>query len=271
MLPNSHPAGSAVAPGGEIKIEQQAETITLRLSNPGKLNAISVKMWRELAEFFRTLPERSGARCVILEGEGGNFAAGADIEEFPVERADLDSVMRYHEEILAPALLAIAECPLVTIAAIQGVCVGGGLEISSQCDLRIAAESSRFGVPINQLGFPMAPTELRGLLQLAGPVVAREILLEGRVFSAVEAFHKGLLTRMVPDAEFAEAIRATIHQVLRGSAQAARWNKVMIRRLAPQSPVLPLQELRAFYASWCDSHEHREGVRAFLEKRKPNF
>src|SRR3546814_2188346 len=77
------------------------------------------------------------------------------------------------------------------LAQIEGVCVGGGLEIASQCDLRIAGESSRFGVPINKLGFPMAPDEMRGLLALAGRAATLEILLEGRVFAAAEAMTKG--------------------------------------------------------------------------------
>ncbi|KAG0756719.1 hypothetical protein G6F22_020201 [Rhizopus arrhizus] len=90
-------------------------------------------------------------------------------------------VQRYHRDILAPALRAVAQCPHPVIAQIEGVCVGGGLEIASQCDLRIAGASARFGVPINRLGFPMAPDEMRGLLALAGRAATLAILLEGRV------------------------------------------------------------------------------------------
>ena len=115
---------------------------------------------------------------------------------FRMSGADLASVVHYHMEIIAPALQAMADCIHPVIAQIEGVCIGGGLEIASQCDLRIAASSSRFGVPINRLGFPMAPEEMRGLLGLAGRAATLEILLEGRVFGAEEAFAKGLLTRV---------------------------------------------------------------------------
>src|SRR5690606_12394491 len=120
------------------------------------------------------------------------------IREFPRERADHDLVQHYHREVLAPALRAVAMCPHPVVAAIEGVCVGGGLEIACQCDLRIAADSARFGVPIGRLGFPMAPDEMRGLLALAGRAATLAILLEGRVFDAAEAQRLGLLTRVVP-------------------------------------------------------------------------
>ena len=121
----------------------------------------------ELRAVFDQLAADNALRCVIVRGEGGNFAAGADIREFPAERADMAGVQRYHREVLAPALAAVAACPHPVVAQIEGVCVGGGLEIASQCDLRIAGASARFGVPINRLGFPMAPDEMRGLIALA--------------------------------------------------------------------------------------------------------
>src|SRR5690606_24721696 len=149
----------------------------------------------------------------VIRGEGGNFAAGADIREFPAHRADLDGVMNYHTQVLAPALDAIGSCLHPVLAQIDGVCVGGGLEIASQCDLRIAGASARFGVPINRLGFPMAPGEMRGLLALAGRAVTLEILLEGRVFDAAEAMAKGLLTRIVPDQDVSSDVMRTARRL----------------------------------------------------------
>ena len=144
--------------GGRVRLEIDGHLAWVTLSHPGRLNAITVGMWGELRAVFDQLAADNALRCVIVRGEGGNFAAGADIREFPAERADMAGVQRYHREVLAPALAAVAACPHPVVAQIEGVCVGGGLEIASQCDLRIAGASARFGVPINRLGFPMAPT-----------------------------------------------------------------------------------------------------------------
>ena len=154
--------------GGHVRLEIDGHLAWVTLSHPGRLNAITVGMWGELRAVFDQLAADNALRCVIVRGEGGNFAAGADIREFPAERADMAGVQRYHREVLAPALAAVAACPHPVVAQIEGVCVGGGLEIASQCDLRIAGASARFGVPINRLGFPMAPDEMRGLIALAG-------------------------------------------------------------------------------------------------------
>jgi enoyl-CoA hydratase len=258
------------AESGSVMVEYEGSIALVTLSHPGRLNAISVSMWRALARVFTELSNNTDLRCVVLRGEAGNFAAGADIREFPRERADLAGVMRYHTEILAPALKAIATCVHPVLAQIQGVCVGGGLEIASQCDLRIAASTSRFGVPINRLGFPMAPAEMQGLLALAGRATTLEILLEGRVFGAGEAMAKGLLTRVVPDAEVVADVMHSARKLARGAPLAARINKQTVSRLCANPEPLTDSELRAFF-NYAESRDHREGVKAFLAGQEPVF
>jgi len=253
-----------------VTFSREGSTAIVTLSNPGKLNAISVSMWQALAAGFGALAADTSLRCVLVRGADGNFAAGADIAEFPTVRGDEATVRRYHTEIIAPALRAIAECPHPTLAAIEGVCVGGGLEIACNCDLRVAAAGSRFGVPINRLGFPMAPGELRGLLALVGRAVTLEILLEGRVFDAAEAQRKGMLTRVVPEAAMHDEVTATIQRLSAGAPLAARLNKETIRRLAPEPAPLTEAELDAHF-SYASSRDHAEGVAAFLAHRPPDF
>lgn len=260
----------AAGQGGRVLLELDGPLAFVTLSHPGRLNAITVSMWQELARIFTDLNADPQLRCVVVRGEGGNFAAGADISEFPVQRADLASVMHYHNGILAPALSAIAGCMHPVLAQIQGVCVGGGLEIASQCDLRIASADARFGVPINRLGFPMAPEEMRGLLALAGRAVTLEILLEGRVFGAAEALAKGLLTRVLPDAEVQDDVMRTARRLARGAPLAARLNKKTVARLSASQEPLTDAELRELF-SYAQSRDHREGVRAFLAGNEPVF
>ena len=255
---------------GKIELDYEGSIALVTLSHRGRLNAITVGMWQALAQTFSKLSSDESLRCVVLRGDGGNFAAGADIREFPRYRADFDGVVNYHTRILAPALSAIASCIHPVIAQIQGVCVGGGLEIASQCDMRIASADARFGVPINRLGFPMAPDEMRGLLKLAGPAVTLELLLEGRVFGADEAMSKGLLTRVLPPEQLHEHVMRTARRLAGGAPLAARINKQTVARLCHSPAPLTDIELEQLFR-YAQSRDHHEGVRAFLAGEEPVF
>lgn len=251
-----------------IQLQHDGAIATVTLSNPGKLNALNVAMWERLSATFAALSLNRDLRCIILRGAGANFAAGADIAEFPHVRGTVEQGIHYHQQIIAPALQAIAECAHPTIAAIEGACVGGGLEIACACDLRMAASSARFGIPINRLGFPLAPGELRGLLELIGKARTLEILLEGRVFDAAEAKEKGLLHRIVDDVH--GTAQDCAKRIAAGAPLAARLNKKMVRRLLPAAAPLNQEELDAAF-SFLATHDYREGVQSFLEKRDPVF
>lgn len=269
-MPSPNPLSpSSPSATGRVLLSREGGLVRITLSHPGRMNAVTVAMWRQLAQTFAALSADGSVRCVILAGEGGNFAAGADIREFPHERHDRVSVLQYHRHTLAPALDAIADCPHPVVARIDGVCVGGGLEIASQCDLRIAGESARFGVPINRLGFPMAPDEMRGLLALAGHAVTLELLLEGRILDAAQAASKGLLTRVVPDADLDAEVLRCASRIMRGAPLAARINKQTAHRLRRCEP-LEEDEYETFF-SYAESRDHTEGVRAFLAGEEPTF
>jgi enoyl-CoA hydratase/carnithine racemase len=253
-----------------VHLAIDASVARLTLDSPGKLNALSVAMWRELRSHVESIAARDDVHVILIRGAGGQFAAGADIAEFPRERFGLDSGRRYHLDLIAPALNAIAEASQVVIAAIEGNCVGGGLEIASVCDLRIAAIGSRLGAPVGRLGFPLALPELAPLLRLVGPGVAAELLLAGRLFDATEAQAKGLIQRAVPEALFEQVLAETVQAVLAGSPLAARLNKRNLRMLARQGGSYSdaqLAESFGFFAS----HDYAEGMRAFLERRAPRF
>ncbi|MBU3724167.1 MAG: enoyl-CoA hydratase/isomerase family protein [Burkholderiaceae bacterium] len=257
---------------GSITWSAQDQTARLLISNPGHLNAISVAMWRELCACFSEIAARSDLRVAVISGAAGAFAAGADIAEFQQARMSRDQVRSYHEDIIAPALTAIAHCPLPVVAAIDGACVGGGLEIACACDMRIATERSRFGVPINRLGFAMAPAEAAALVALVGGPVALELLLEGRVLDAEEAYDKGLVNRVVPQSLFHDQVETVVDHICAGAPAAARRNKWLIRHLmglAQAEGLSPMQR----EASWdfADSQDYRRGVESFLNKTSPDF
>lgn len=253
---------------GAILCQREVAWAWVTLSNPGKLNAIDAAMWRRLREVMVELSADEQLRCVILRGEGDAFAAGGDLEEFRSARASVEAALVYHEAVGA-ALAAIADCPLPTVAAIAGPCVGGGLEIACACDLRLATENSRFGAPIMKLGFPMYPGEIQGLLELAGPAVVKEILLEGRLLTATEASAKGLVSRVVADCALSDETLAMAERIASGAPGAARAHKRWIRRLLERRP-LTAEEKRAAF-DFLDSEDYHEGLAAFLEKRPPQF
>ena len=254
---------------GCIDLSQAGEIATLTLNNPGKLNAIDLGMWLQLRDAMQQLSRDHGIRAVILRGAGEEaFAAGGDLEEFVTLRRTLDQALHYHGAV-AEALDAIDQCPHPTIAQIHGACIGGGLEIAGVCDFRIAGESGRFGAPINKLGFSMYPGEMAGLLRLAGPAVMKEILLEGRILSADEAFAKGLLTRVTSDDQVAAEALATARRICSGAPLVAGWHKQWIRRLLDGRPLSDEEKAASF--AFLETDDYQEGLSAFLEKRKPVF
>lgn len=254
-----------------ILVERDATIATVSLSNPGKLNALTVEMWREVARVVNELSAVDELRCIVLRGAGQDaFAAGADIAEFAQVRANVEQGKRYHQEYVHGALKAVAECRHPTVAMIHGPCVGGGLEIASQCDLRISGTSGRFGVPINRLGFSIACDELAALLPLTGRAVALELLIEGRVWDAQEAFDKGLLTRVVSDSLLRDEVYATARRIAEGAPLVARWHKQLVRRLMPRAAPLTDAEIEESFA-YFNTEDYRIGYEAFINKKKPKF
>lgn len=256
---------------GEILVTRDGPVATVALSNPEKLNALTVAMWRELAAVMVQLSADDALRCVVLRGAGSEaFAAGADIAEFAAARNTIEQGKVYHRELVYGALRAVGECRHPTVAMIHGACAGGGLELACQCDLRIAGHSARFGVPINRLGFAIAYDELAALLPLVGHAAVLEILIEGRMWNADEAQAKGLLTRLVPDAELAAETAATVRRITDGAPLAARWHKQFIRRLTPQPAPLSDAEIDANF-DYFNTEDYRIGYDAFMQKKKPRF
>ena len=256
---------------GQITQTRDGAVATVAIDHAEKLNALTVAMWQDLARVMRDLSADDTLRCIVLRGAGDKaFAAGADIAEFATVRHTREQGVKYHREHVYGALRAVAECRHPVVAMIHGPCVGGGLELACQCDLRISGESGRFGVPINRLGFSIAYDELAAVLPVVGRAAALEILVEGRVWDAQEANSKGLLTRVVADAQLADEVQATVARITAGAPLVARWHKQFIRRLTPQAAPLTAQEIDDSFA-YFETEDFRMGYAAFIQKKKPQF
>ncbi len=252
-----------------ILVQRDGGLVTVVLNRPEKLNALTKPMWQRLGDVFRELSADDSIRCIVLRGAGTkSFAPGNDISEFENERSNVEQARAYGR-IMHSTIDAIAGCRHPVVAMIHGICVGGGMEIAGLADIRICGESSRFGVPIKNLGLVMAYGEIGALIGLAGRATALEILLEGRVFGAAEAKDKGLVTRVVPDDQVEAESLATAARIAEGAPLVARWHKKFARRLADPRPLTDEEYDEGFECF--GTADFRIGYQAFLAKKRPDF
>lgn len=280
LSPTSAANLATAASAGQIIEERLPQGIVrLTLQHPGKFNAMSRAMWRQLRAVFTVIQQDSGVRCVWLRGADGHFCAGGDIAEYPSFRFDTEALRHFHEVEVWGGLQAMLDCDVPIVAQLQGNCMGAGLEMASCCDLRLAGRTARFGAPIARLGFPMAPREAALVAQAVGDTATRAMLLAAQVLDASALWAQGFLTELHDDAALADACAALALRTASLAPQAARANKQTFRMLnSPLASVDAAQEAPDLIANWsaeaydyADSAEHREGIAAFLAKRPPVF
>lgn len=254
---------------GAVLVAHEGPIATVTLSQPGKLNAMTMPMYETLGRIMDALSADEGVRCVVLRGAGDRaFCPGSDITEFGETRTGKDQVRDY-ARITNAAILKVRECRHPTIALIKGVCVGGGMEIASLCDIRICGESCRFGIPINRLGLTVDYDELIMLTDLIGKRRTLEMLLEGQIFGAAEAVRIGLVTRAVADEEVEDNVYATAEHIAETAPLVNRLHKKFLRRLDDPRPLTQEEREEAF--SCFETDDYRIGQAAFAEKTKPRF
>lgn len=264
---------------GEVKVVQHGAWAHVVLEHPGKFNAMSRQMWRELQQVFSVLHQQQTLRCILLSGSAGHFCAGGDIAEYPEFRFAAHSLRAFHEDDVWGGLQAMLDCDVPIIACIEGNCMGAGVEIASCCDVRLGASSSRYGAPIARLGFAMAAREAALVSRAVGDSIARAMLLSAEVFDAARMLQCGFLTHCVNDSQLESDAIALVKRQLQLAPGAARAHKRLFRALnSPQAQVseaqlatnsIALEGVAAF--SYAEGAEHREGIAAFLDKRPPVF
>jgi enoyl-CoA hydratase/carnithine racemase len=256
---------------GAVLLEVKGPLAFVTLSHPGKLNAMSRAMWRELRAIFERIQQTAALRCVLLRGEGGHFCAGGDISEYAGFRFDEAGLRAFHEDDVWGGLQAMLDCDVPVVAQIEGNCMGAGLEIASCCDMRIAGDTAKFGAPIAKLGFPMAPREAALVIRAAGELTAREMLLSAAVLDAAEMKRRGFLNQVAAADEAVAAAMIFVERCAALAPGAARLNKQAFKALAGIHNTQAMLDLTAGAYRYAASPEHREGVMAFIEKRQPRF
>jgi len=240
-------------------------------NNPEKRNAMSLEMSEATAATMESYAKDPEVRVVILRGQGDKaFISGADISQFKERRSNAEQV-KAAEAISERTNKAIRECPKPVIAMIRGYCMGGGLGTAVVCDLRIASDDSRFGVPAAKLGVGYRFNGIRRLSELVGPSFTAEIFYTGRQFSAQEALQMGLINRMLPAAELEKYV-LDYAATLAGNAPltiAAVKRSLIELRKDPADRDLEL--CQKMVDDCFASEDYVEGRNAFMEKRKPVF
>jgi enoyl-CoA hydratase/carnithine racemase len=255
---------------GHIACKVEGLLAIVEISHPGKHNAMSRAMWRELRTVFEQIQRDESLTTVVIYGKQ-HFCAGGDISEYAGFRFQEDSLRDFHENDVWGGLRSMLDCDVPIVAKIDGNCMGAGVEIASCCDIRIASDHARFGAPIAKLGFPMAPREAALVMRAMGELTAREMLLSAVVLDAGELKQRGFLNQVVGGDLLESAVHAVTERMRPLAPRAARLNKQAFRALAPADIAQAAPDLIASAYRYADSPEHREGVTAFTEKRQPRF
>ncbi|HEX9192273.1 MAG TPA: enoyl-CoA hydratase [Burkholderiales bacterium] len=265
------PALATGALGERIVAEKQGPVGWLTFNNPARRNAISIDMWEAIPKVLDRFEQDPEVRAIVLKGEGDKaFVSGADVSQYEKQRSSAEGI-QYYEEIAGRVAERLQSCDKVIIAMIRGYCLGAGVNIALCCDLRIAAEDAKLGIPAAKLGLGYRAASLKNLVDIAGPAYAREVLITGRHFSAGEAKAMGLVHRVAPVAELESLVLEYCAMISENAPLTIRASKRVVRELLKLSPAFDAEACAALVKQCFESQDYVEGRRAFMEKRKPVF
>jgi enoyl-CoA hydratase/carnithine racemase len=257
-------------PTATIRIEREGAVGLVIIDHEARRNAMTREMWAALPAAFDQLANDESVRVILVRGAGeAAFVAGADISEFADKRTP--ATARAYEQVNQAAYDAVFNCPKPVIAMIHGFCMGGGVGIAIAADLRIAADDALFSVPAAKLGLGYPPRGLATLLSLVGVARAKELFFTAQRFSASEALAMGLVNQVVPKAELENSAFSMAESIAQNAPLTLRAIKLTLSALTNPTAVLDNDAIAAAVQRCFDSSDYQEGVRAFLEKRRPEF
>lgn len=252
-----------------ILTEVDGDLGLLILNRPQVRNSLNLEAYGAIPGAVASL-EEAGVKVIVVRGAGEQaFGAGSDISEFPSLRFDREAAVRYNR-VEEEALVALAESPLPTVAMIFGYCVGGGLEVAVACDIRVAAQGALFGATPAKLGVAFSRQNIERLCHLIGPACTKEILFTAELISAERAYEMGLVNRVVAVEDLEEEALGLARTIAENAPLSVREMKRVVNAWAAVEDT-PDAEGGGISLACYESEDYREGVRAFLEKRKPDF
>ncbi|WP_431729903.1 enoyl-CoA hydratase/isomerase family protein [Verrucosispora sp. TAA-831] len=243
----------------ELVVEVTGAVATVVIRNPGRRNAMTTAMWRQLPVLLDGLEADPAVRVLVLTGADGTFCAGADL-------GDLDEVLNPGDgNVVDVAERRLADFAKPTVAAVRGACVGGGCLLAVACDLRLAADDARFGVPPARLGLVYPAPATRRLTRLVGPSAAKHLLFTGELVDADRALRTGLVDELLPGADLAVRVAGLSATIAERSQLSVAAAKEIVDGRAD------VARIAWWHGQARDSGEAREGVAAFHERRPARF
>lgn len=255
---------------GQIEATSAEGVGLLQIINPVRKNAITAAMWRAIPEAVHWLHSEAEARVILVRGAGSkDFSAGADISEFTELRKDATTA-RIYEASNSRAFAAIREAPVPVIAAIRGICYGGGFGLAAAADLRIASDEALFAVPAARLGLAYPADAVQDFVRSLGSQMARRALFTGASLTAAELHACGFLSEVIPT-EALDAQALMLAEVIAQNAPLSlRASKLALRAVELADEDL-LREAEILGGQTFDSRDYAEGRAAFAERRRPVF
>jgi enoyl-CoA hydratase len=255
----------------EVLARREGAVGWIVFSNPAKHNAMSEEMWRALPGAIAQLESDQAVRVIVLRGEGDKaFVSGADISQFESLGASPGAQTGYNDAI-EEAYLAPTRCTKPVVAAIRGICMGGGLGLAAACDLRFASDDAAFRMPAARLGLGYNFVGMRRFLDIIGAANTADVFFSARTFGADEALRMGFANGVFPAAEFEQRIADYVALVADNAPLTVAAAKRTLGEILKDAQSRDLAAVEALVSACFASDDYREGRAAFMEKRKPVF
>ena len=255
----------------ELKTSIEGAVATVLFSNLPKMNAMSYDMWRAVPKVFAELDKNPAVRVIVCAGDGDKaFISGADISQFEKLRGTLAAQIEYNKAV-EQAYVAPMNCAKPVIARIRGICIGGGLGFAAACDLRICSDDSVFRMPAARLGLGYSPAGVRRFMNVLGAANTTDIFLSARKFDAKEALRMGFVSQAVAAGALEKTVADYCRMVAENAPLTVAAAKFAVQQWQKDERDRELAKAMKMVEACFASDDHKEGRKAFMEKRTPEF
>jgi len=255
----------------ELITRRDGAVATVLFSNPAKLNAVTFDMWSAVPATLAALEADPQVRVIVIAGDGDKaFISGADISQFETLRGTAEAQAEYNKAV-EKAYLAPMGCAKPVIARIRGICIGGGLGFAAACDLRICSDDAVFRMPAARLGLGYSPAGVRRFMNVIGAANTAEVFFTARKFDAQEALRMGFVSRVVPAAQLEATVAETCALIAENAPLTVAAAKFAVQQALKDPAERDMARAAKMVEACFASEDHKEGRRAFMEKRKPAF
>jgi enoyl-CoA hydratase/carnithine racemase len=255
----------------ELKTSIEGAVATVIFSNLPKMNAMSYDMWHAVPKVFAELDRNPAVRVIVCAGDGDKaFISGADISQFEKLRGTVEAQVEYNRAV-ENAYVAPMNCAKPVVARIRGICIGGGLGFAAACDLRICSEDSIFRMPAARLGLGYSPAGVRRFMNVIGPANTTDIFVSARKFDARDALRMGFVSKAVPAADLEKTVADYCKMVAENAPLTVAAAKFAVQQWQKDERERDLAKAMKMVEACFASEDHKEGRKAFMEKRVPDF